>query len=154
MQNANGVFYYVKNTDGSDRYYTWCYRKSATEFFPEGVVIPSSASTDTNLKATFEYPEGSNKWYVLTTVSLEGLGAVSQYTTLTLKGNTKVGTVGDSTTGNVYGGGNESAVDGNTTVTLQRNTEVLGNVFGGGNNAIVGGSSTVKIEKEQEQSGE
>ena len=148
MRDANGVFDYVKNDDGSDRYFTWCYRKSSTVFYPEGVVIPSDASTNTNLKSTFEYPEGSNKWYVLTTVSLEGLGAVSQYTSLTLKGNTKVGTVGDSTTGNVYGGGNESAVDGNTTVKLQGNTEVLGNVFGGGNNAIVGGSSTVYIEPE------
>lgn len=144
MQDANGVFDYVKNTDGTDRYYTWCYRKSATEFFPEEVVIPSDASTNTNLKATFEYPKGSNKWYVLTTVSLEGLGAVSQYTSLTLN-NTVVGTEGDANTGNVYGGGNESAVNGNTTVNLEGNTQVKGSVFGGGNKAKVGGSAKVNV---------
>lgn len=151
MQNGKGIFEYVKNADGSDRYYTWCYRKvtqSGTEFFPKGVDIPSDASTDTNLKSTFEYPEGSDNWYVLTTVSLEGLGAVSGNTELTLDGNTVIGTTGDDTTGNVYGGGNDSAVEGNTTVNLQGNTQVLGNVFGGGNEGQVNGSATVNIRPE------
>ncbi|MBR0265332.1 MAG: hypothetical protein IJQ60_15790 [Prevotella sp.] len=140
MQNANGVFDYVKNADGTDRYYTWCYRKSATEFFPEGVVIPSDASTTTNLKATFEYPVGSNKWYVLTTESLEGLGAVEGNITLTISGTTEV-------RGNVYGGGNESIVKGNTNVNIcavqdtndptkyspvDGTPVITGDVFGGG----------------------
>ena len=140
MQRGNGEFDYVKNTDGSDRYYTWCYRKSDTEFYPEGVVIPSDASTDTNLKSTFEYPKNSNKWYVLTTVSLEGLGAVSGNTSLTISGSTEV-------KGSVYGGGNESTVNGNTNVYLKNNAHVDGNVFGGGNEAPVGGSTTVNIEE-------
>lgn len=147
MQNANGVFDYVKNTDGSDRYYTWCYKNASGQIFPEGVAFPSTAPTTDN--PTFEYPAGSNKWYVLTTVSLEGLGAVSAYTKLTLDGTT-VGTLENGKakegTGNVYGGGNESSVNGDTTVTLKGETKVLGDVFGGGNKAIVGGSATVNIE--------
>lgn len=147
MQNANGVFQYVKNTDGSDRYYTWCYKNASGQIFPEGVVFPSTAPTTDN--PTFEYPAGSNKWYVLTTVSLEGLGAVSDYTKLTLNGTT-VGTLENGKakegTGNVYGGGNESSVNGDTTVTLKGETKVLGDVFGGGNKAIVGGSAKVNIE--------
>lgn len=139
MQNGNGKFSYVKNADGTDRYYTWCYRKSDTEFLPKGVVIPSNASTTTNLKATFEYPEGSNNWYVLTTVSLEGLGAVSGNTSLTINGTTEV-------KGSVYGGGNESTVNGNTNVYLKGNAQIAGDVFGGGNKAKVEGGSTVNIE--------
>ena len=149
MQNGKGVFDYVKNADGSDRYYTWCYRKSATEFLPKGVVIPSDASTDTNLKSTFEYPAGSDNWYVLTTVSLEGLGAISEYTELTLDGSTTVGTLENGRakegTGNVYGGGNESAINGNSTVKLKGNTQILGDVFGGGNEGEVNGSAKVNI---------
>lgn len=144
MQNPNGKFEYVKNSDNSDRYYTWCYRKSNSEFFPAGVVIPSTANTN---NPTFEY---NGKWYVLTTVSLEGLGAVSGNATLTLKGNTTVGTLEGGIlkagTGNVYGGGDESSVDGNTTVILKGDAKVLGNVYGGGNKGQVGGSSEVLIQ--------
>ena len=42
--------------------------------------------------------------------------------TLTLKGNTEVGTANDNTTGNVYGGGNNGPVGGNSEVTI-RNDE-------------------------------
>ena len=47
--------------------------------------------------------------------------------------------------GGVFGGGDESSVSGNTTVTLEGKTDVLGNVFGGGNRGKVGGDSEVKI---------
>ena len=140
----NGTLYYVQ--DGTqDRYYTWCYRKSDTEFFPSGVIIPSTATTN---NPTFQDADGN--WHVLTTVSLEGLGAVSGNATLTInttdEGQSIIGTTGDGTTGNVYGGGAESAVNGNTIVTLQGNTHVLGNVFGGGDQGVVEGSAEVKIE--------
>ena len=46
---------------------------------------------------------------------------------------------------NVYGGGNNAAVSGNSTVTLAGNTDVKGDVFGGGNNGEVSGTATVKI---------
>ena len=68
--------------------------------------------------------------------------------TLTIDGNSVIGTDGgDETTGCVFGGGNESRSLSNTTVTLKGNTEVKHNVFGGGNKAIVAGSTTVKIEQ-------
>ena len=84
--------------------------------------------------------------YVHTTVDLNSLGTVNGHVTLTLKGNTIVGTEGDATTGNVYGGGDESTVAGNTTVILKGDAKVLGNVYGGGNKGAVGGSSEVKIQ--------
>ena len=131
----NGALYYVK--DGvNDRYYTWTNDHSK---------ISGNKPTNT---PTFQGDDG--KWYVYTTVPLEGLGAVSENTSLIITttegGTSTIGTEGDTTTGNVFGGGNESAVDGNTTVTLSGNVNVLGNVFGGGNKAVVGGSTDVKIE--------
>lgn len=80
-------------------------------------------------------------------LSKSNLGSVTT-ATLTLKGNTTVGTQGDDDTGNVYGGGDESIVSGNTTVILQDGVHVLGNVYGGGNNGTVGGTSSVTIENE------
>jgi len=126
-----------------DREYTWCYKNSAGQMFPQGVVIPSNANTGAN--ATFEYPVGSNKWYVLTTVPLEGLGAVSNDASLTLEGSTTVGTPGVSGTGNVFGGGNESEVLQNTLVLVKDQTKVLGNIYGGGNMGKVGGDTKVII---------
>lgn len=126
-----------------DREYTWCYRKSSTEFFPQGVVIPANVNTGSN--ATFEYPLGSNKWYVLTTVSLEGLGAVANDVTLTLEGTTTVGTPGVNGTGNVFGGGDESEVLQNTTVLVKDQTKVFGNIYGGGNMGTIGGNTKVII---------
>jgi hypothetical protein len=87
--------------------------------------------------------------YIYTNQELTGLGTVAT-ATLTLKGNTTVGTLEGGIlkagTGNVYGGGDESAVDGNTTVILKGDAKVLGNVYGGGNKGAVGGSSEVKIQ--------
>ena len=93
--------------------------------------------------------------YFYTEVSLDNLGAVQGNVTLTLKGNTKVGTLlneGTASeslkdgTGNVYGGGDQSAAESNTSVFLQGNTHVLGNVFGGGNRGPVGGSTSVTVQ--------
>ena len=88
-------------------------------------------------------------------LSKTNLGSVGT-ATLTLKGGTTVGTLegpeGSQTlkanTGNVYGGGEMSAVSGNTTVTLQDGVHVLGNVYGGGKNGAVGGNAEVRIEDE------
>lgn len=114
--------------------YIWCYKNPSTNVVsPAGVVIPDGVTTS---KPAFQY---NNKWYCYTTVSLEGLGVVSSHATLTIKGNTEV-------TGSVYGGGDESAVNGNATVILQQGAHILGNVFGGGNRGAVGGSSEVKIQ--------
>ncbi len=115
--------------------YTWVYR--------------STLGIDTNAKVLF------------TTIDLSksNLGSVSGQVTLTLQGNTKVGTLNaDNTlkekTGDVYGGGDESYVfneddkkKAKTIVNIKGNTEVLGNVFGGGNRGEVSGSATVNIEE-------
>ena len=107
--------------------------------------------------------EEVQKWYCYTWNSLANLGAVLNQVTLTLDGDSKVGTEGNPETGNVYGGGDASAVGriddkstqnvdesiiANTTVNLQGNTQVLGNVFGGGNEGLVNGSATVNIRPE------
>lgn len=88
--------------------------------------------------------------YTTVDISKANLGSVNT-ATLTLEGDTKVGTLDGSNnlvegTGNVYGGGDESSVDGNTTVILEGKAKVLGNVYGGGNKGPVGGNSEVKIQ--------
>ena len=108
--------------------------------------------SESDRKASPSYQK-EGKWYCYTWNSLENLGAVLNAVTLTLKGTTTVGTLNGSSqlvegTGNIYGGGDESAVTGNTTVNLQQGATVLGNVYGGGNNGTVGGDSEVKIQDE------
>ena len=78
------------------------------------------------------------------------LGTVQGNVTLTIKGNSTIGRKegGVLKGGNVYGGGDESSVEGDATVTLQEGVTVLGNVYGGGNNGPVGGNTEVKIEDE------
>lgn len=87
----------------------------------------------------------TNGTKVVTTVDISktNLGSVGS-AILTLQGNTTVG-------GSVYGGGEQSTVNGtgtlgNTKVTLKGNTHVTGNVFGGGDSGSVSGSTTVNIE--------
>ena len=98
---------------------------------------------------------GSNltKNYIYTDINLSksNLGSVAGNVNLTIKGNSKIGTEGDTsgTKGNVFGGGESSYVTGDHTVTvnLQGKTEVLGNVFGGGDSGVVEGSTEVNIEQ-------
>lgn len=106
----------------------------------------------------------SNDPKVITTVDLSesNLGSVAGNVTLTLKGNTTVGTmvttVDEETeesvttltsgTGNVFGGGESSYVTGasnKVTVNIEGNTHVYGNVFGGGDEGVVEGSTEVNI---------
>jgi len=89
--------------------------------------------------------EGTTILYTSKDVNMTDLGNVTGAISLTIDGDSKIGTDGDSTTGSVYGGGNESKSLSNTTVTLKGNTEVLGDVFGGGNRGLVEGSATVNI---------
>lgn len=86
------------------------------------------------------------KWYCYTWNSLDNLGAVLETVSLTIDGNSVIGTADDENTGHVFGGGDASAVDGNTIVTLKGTTNVLGDVFGGGNEGKVSGSTKVNIE--------
>ncbi len=94
--------------------------------------------------------DGNN--YIKTTANLDksNLGSVDGDVTLTINGNSVIGTQGDTTKGNVFGGGEASYVTGTghkVTVNLQGKTEVLGNVFGGGDSGVVEGSTVVNIEQ-------
>ena len=77
-------------------------------------------------------------------LSPSNLGAVNAVD-LTIKGNSIIGTAGDNTKGNVFGGGEESSVSGNTEVKILDHAKVLGNVYGGGNMGTVGGNTKVIV---------
>ncbi len=92
----------------------------------------------------------TNKLFTTVDLSKSNLGSVSGQATLTIGGNSTIGTLNGSGvllsgTGDVYGGGDESGVHGTTSVTLQGNAHVLGNVFAGGNKGLVTGATTVTI---------
>ena len=127
---TDGHIPYLKDND-EIRQYTW------TNEIPPG-------RTESNAKDAPTFQK-DGKYYCYTWVSLANLGTVTGNVTLTLDGNTKIGTSG--TGHHVYGGGAQSAVTGNTTVKIQGNTEVFGNVFGGGDEGDVEGSATVNIEQ-------
>ena len=125
-----------------------------------GVVIQYEWTNDLNdmteddRKADPTYKK-DGKWYCYTWNPLTNLGVVTNQVTLTLDGDTEVGHLENGVLigGNVYGGGDASAVNNTTNpanastiVTLAGNTQVLGNVFGGGNKGIVSGSATVNIK--------
>lgn len=93
--------------------------------------------------------DGNN--FIKTTANLDksNLGSVDGDVTLTINGNSKIGTDGDTTKGNVFGGGEASYVTGTghkVTVNLQGSAEVLGNVYGGGDSGVVTGSAEVNIQ--------
>ena len=100
---------------------------------------------------------GSGKKYVYTDTDLSALGTVTGNVTLNINGTTTVG-------GSVYGGGEESGVDGNTTVTVNSGTigsvgqggATHGNVYGGGKGkeddklaGLVKGNANVIINQEE-----
>ena len=95
--------------------------------------------------------DGKN--YVYTDTNLSALGTVTGNATLNIEGTTTVG-------GSVYGGGEESGVDGNTIVTVTGGTigtagkggATWGNVYGGGkgkdddvNAGLVKGNTNITI---------
>lgn len=124
-----------------------------------GIITPQSGGTKTTYTWTNETsidghtlstatPTFEGCEYFYTNIPLINLGTVSGNATLTIKGNSTIGTSNDSNTGHVYGGGDQSAVTGNCSVILRGNTHVLGSVFGGGNRGAVGGNSSVTIQDE------
>lgn len=115
------------------------------------VVYTWSNTYGTNADPFTDTEDG--KHYIHTDVSLDGLGSVTGKATLTINGTT---TVAHS----VYGGGEESGVDGNTEVKVTGGTigttgeggAEYGNVYGGGKGkaddvtaGIVKGSTNVSI---------
>ena len=132
-----------------------------------GMIKPQSGGTSTTYywthdKGSTSKPittsDGINYFY--TEIPLDNLGSVSGAVTLTITGDSRIGTEGDSNTGDVYGGGDESAVnnsttpaDARTTVTLSGNTQVLGNVFGGGNRGMISGSTETLLTDDNSTTG-
>ena len=110
----------------------------------EGMVVYTWSDNGSTSSPFTEDSEGN---WIYTDKDLATLGQVTGNATLTIDGDSTIGTDGDDETGHVYGGGDESSVQGNTIVNLEGNTEVLGNVFGGGNEGVVSGSATVNIEQ-------
>ena len=134
----------VENDGSVYKYYRWTH---SNDDLPTGVTMPSNISES---NSTFKGSD--NKYYCYTPQTLTGLGSVTGNVILTIKGSSKIGTILDNgnlkaNTGHVYGGGDESAVTGSTTVNLEGSTEVFGNVFGGGNKGIVRGSAEVNIRE-------
>ena len=132
---------YRTGVKGSTTTYTWEQTEPAHRI---------EDAADDAAKTTLAIDQEHHILYTDENLSKSNLGSVNT-ATLTLKGNTMVGTLLNNgslkaNTGNVYGGGDESAVSGNTNVILQEGATVLGNVFGGGNQGPVGGNSSVTIQ--------
>lgn len=129
-----------------------------------GIITPTPDPDPSSTSSTYTWtndpslstssPKSSDGQYFFTEEPLGNLGTITGNIYLTIKGNTTIvgkvfnknGTQDATKTGGVYGGGDESAVNGSTQVNLQGNVTVNGNVFGGGNNGHVSGSATVNIE--------
>ena len=131
-------------SDGNGGYKVPSYNKYSGMFEPGEVSgttefhwkhVNSLSNNTTNISVS------NDTNYVHTTVDLNSLGSVNGNITLTLKGNTTV-------TGSVFGGGEESAVNGDVDVQviLQDETTVNGNVFGGGNEGAVEGNTKVILK--------
>ena len=81
-----------------------------------------------------------------TNEDLDALGTVQGKVTLTVTGDSRIGTApGDPNSGNVFGGGESSKVANSTDVTLGGNTHVYGSVYGGGSLGEVTGDTKVTI---------
>lgn len=83
---------------------------------------------------------------IFTTVDMTQMGSVTGNTSLTITGAESV------VAGDVFGGGAESRVDGNSTVVIGTapaehvsTQSIQGNVYGGGQVATIGGNTTVMI---------
>ena len=120
------------NPEGTSNTYYWSHNHGSTT---TPVTEASPATHDTA--------------YFYTEVPLDHLGAVSINTTLTIEGSSTIGTYKNGVlkpnTGNVFGGGDESEVQGNTLVHIKDRTKVYGNVYGGGNMGTIGGDTKVII---------
>ncbi len=109
----------------------------------EFVVYTWSKTYGTNDEPLVVTEDG--KHYIHTEESLDNLGAVTGSATLTIEGSTTVG-------GSVYGGGDESAVNGGTNIVLTEKAIIgndedgTGDIYGGGNVASVGGNTQISLK--------
>ena len=141
--------------------YTNCYNPEPTyntntgQFEKGERPDPVEYTWSSNGSTSSPFTDNGNSHEIYTDKELNDLGKVLGNVTLTIKGASKVGTLdGENNlvdgTGNVFGGGDQSAVGGATPstviVNLQGQTNVLGNVYGGGNKGAVSGTTTVNIQ--------
>ena len=89
--------------------------------------------------------------YTTVDLSNTNLGSVTGKVTLTVSGNSRIGNnIGlNAESGNVFGGGSESRVVGNTEVMIFGRTTIYGNVYGGGNKGEVTGNTKVIINQDR-----
>ena len=129
----------VMNTGGfpTPPYYDYNLGTYLPAVFPATVTYTWQHAETVNSTAT-AIDKTNHILYTTEDLSHTNLGSVAGNATLTLSGTTVAGSV--------YGGGDESATTGNTTVTIQDSSHITGDVFGGGNNGNVGGSTTVNIK--------
>ena len=134
-----------------------------------GVFIPATEPYNTSDEYSWEHRATVNSTetaidktnhILYTTADLTTLGQVTGNVTLNIFGNTLVegqavdyeGNSTGGSRGGVFGGGDASAVLGNTTVTINATALQDGatynayRVYGGGNSAPVGGNSTVTLQ--------
>lgn len=88
-----------------------------------------------------------NAKILYTTTDMSNLGAVTGKATITINGDTYVGGLIDNQpNGGVFGGGNESPVNGQTEVNIaSSNTYSIANVYGGANKANVGNNTVINV---------
>ena len=131
-----------------------------------GYITPQSGGTSTTYKWTNKTNFGDvtltihnpiimgqgpneNENYIFTQVPLVNLGTVTGNVDFTIQGKSTIGTMENGVlkpgTGNVFGGGDESAVGGSTLVKILDRTQVFGNIYGGGNKGKVTGDTKVII---------
>ena len=106
-------------------------------------------AADDETRTTLAIDKTNHILYTNENLDKSNLGSVAGNVTLTIKGNSMIGTEGDTTKGNVFGGGEQSYVTGagnKVTVNIEGNTEVYGNVYGGGDQGAVEGSTKVNIQ--------
>ena len=124
--------------DGTSTTYTWTHK---TDFGETTLSTSNPAITGQGVN--------HDENYFYTEDPLEDLGTVTGTVTLTIKGKSTIGTFENGMvkhgTGNVFGGGDESAVGGGTQVKILDRTRVFGNIYGGGNMGTVGGDTKVII---------
>ena len=100
------------------------------------ILAISHPPREAHIPLTTGSPAGDGIFF--TEIPLVDLGTVTGNVDFTIKGGSTVG-------GSIFGGGDESAVNGNTLVKVLDQTKVFGNIYGGGNIGTIGGNTKVII---------
>lgn len=111
-----------------------------TGTFSSAILPTPTKYTWSNLGSTSNpFTTNENGNWIFTNVDFSNLGKVSGNTIVTVTGASRID-------GALFGGGDESMVTGNTSVTVSTaQTYKISTVYGGGNIANVGGSTVVNV---------